>query len=72
MTERLRSIAGGRVVLALEGGYDLDAISRAAAACTRVLLGEAAPGSGPRPPAPGAGRILDAVRAGLQPFWPGL
>jgi histone deacetylase 6 len=72
MTERLRSIAGGRVVLALEGGYDLDAISRAAAASTRVLLGEAAPGGEPRHPAPEAGRVLDAVRAGLRPFWPGL
>ena len=40
MTARLRSLAGGRLVLALEGGYNLDAISRSAAACLRVLLGE--------------------------------
>jgi acetoin utilization deacetylase AcuC-like enzyme len=41
MTERLASLAGGRVVLALEGGYNLDAISRSAAACLAVLLGDA-------------------------------
>ena len=42
MTERLLSLADGRVVLALEGGYNLDAIARSAAACLRVLLGEKA------------------------------
>jgi acetoin utilization deacetylase AcuC-like enzyme len=41
MTERLSRLAGGRVVLALEGGYNLDAISRSAAACLRVLVGDA-------------------------------
>ncbi|MDQ5857013.1 MAG: histone deacetylase, partial [Acidobacteriota bacterium] len=43
MTERVLSLAGGRAVLALEGGYNLDAIGAAAAACTRVLLGDPAP-----------------------------
>ena len=40
MTARLQSLAGGRCALALEGGYNLEAISRSAAACLRVLLGE--------------------------------
>jgi histone deacetylase 6 len=39
MTRRLLDLAGGRVVLALEGGYNLDAIGRSAAACVRVLQG---------------------------------
>ena len=47
MTSRLLTLSEGRVVLALEGGYNLDAISRSAAACLRVLLGEEAPASGP-------------------------
>ena len=68
MTARLRELAGGRVVLALEGGYDLDAISRSAEACLRVLLGE------PAPPASAAGsratRILDRVVDVQKPFWP--
>src|SRR6266542_4811298 len=40
MTERIASLAQGRIVLALEGGYNSDAIAAAAGACTRVLLGE--------------------------------
>ena len=43
MTARLATLAGGRLVLALEGGYDLEAIAKSAAACLRVLLGEAPP-----------------------------
>ena len=40
MTKRLRRLAHGRVVLALEGGYNLRAIARSAAACMSVLQGE--------------------------------
>ena len=40
MTARLATLAGGRVVPALEGGYNLAAISTSAAACLRVLPGE--------------------------------
>lgn len=61
MTRRLRTLAGGRVVLALEGGYDLDAIARSAAACLRVLLGEEAADPEGLPPAAAATRILDRV-----------
>ena len=70
MTERLRSLAGGRLALALEGGYNLDAIARSAAACLRVLLGEPAgePESGE--PTPAATRVLDAVLDAHRPYWP--
>ncbi len=57
MTRRLLSLAGGRVVLALEGGYDLEAIARSAAASLRVLLGEPAPEA--RLPDPVAARDAD-------------
>ncbi|MEX0879115.1 MAG: histone deacetylase [Thermoanaerobaculia bacterium] len=70
MTSRLLPLSEGRVVLALEGGYNLDAISRSAAACLRVLLGEPAPPVGSRPPSPDAARFLDAVSAAQRPFWP--
>ena len=39
----LTSLAGGRVVLALEGGYNLTSISNSFVACTRALLGLPAP-----------------------------
>ncbi len=61
MTARLSTLAGGRLVLALEGGYDLEAIARSAAACLRVLLGEDAPACDAGEPSPAAAAILDAV-----------
>ncbi len=61
MTARLATLAGGRTVLALEGGYDLEAISRSAAACLRVLLGEPAPPEERTAAVDVASKILDAV-----------
>ncbi len=73
MTARLRELAGGRLVLALEGGYNLDAIARSAEGCLRVLLGEPAPAiEAAAGPSPTATRALDAVLRAQKPFWGGL
>lgn len=40
MTKQLMSLAGGAVVLALEGGHDLTAICDASEACVSALLGD--------------------------------
>jgi histone deacetylase 6 len=74
MTEHLRKLAGGRLALALEGGYNLEAIARSAGACLRVLLGEPAPAPDPAMPGPSlaASRALEAVLRAQRPFWPGL
>jgi len=72
LTSRLLALARGRVVLALEGGYNLDAIAAAACACLRVLLGEF---PGPQDfgrPNVLAERVLDQVIRAQRPFWPGL
>ena len=61
MTQRLIGLANGRVVLALEGGYDLEAIAASAAACLRVLLGEAPARVAAGEPVPAAARVLDAA-----------
>src|SRR5207249_3873679 len=66
MTARLKELAHGRLVLALEGGYDLEAIARSAAACLRVLLGETPPPADPRLPSAAASAILDAVRSAAR------
>uniref|UniRef100_A0A671W254 histone deacetylase n=1 Tax=Sparus aurata TaxID=8175 RepID=A0A671W254_SPAAU len=42
LTRQLMSLAGGRVVLALEGGHDLTAICDASEACVSALLGNEA------------------------------
>lgn len=39
LTKQLMGLAGGRVVLALEGGHDLRAICDASEACVSALLG---------------------------------
>jgi histone deacetylase 6 len=70
MTQRVSTLAGGRVVLALEGGYNLDAISAAAAACTAVLLGDVPPPIDPRPPNAVAERVLCELIEKHRPFWP--
>lgn len=38
MTRELMSLAGGRLVLSLEGGHDLTAICDASEACVGALL----------------------------------
>ncbi|KAF7315593.1 hypothetical protein MIND_00074700 [Mycena indigotica] len=43
MTYMLASLAGGRLVVALEGGYNLNSITNSALAVAKVLLGEAPP-----------------------------
>ncbi|XP_006866852.1 PREDICTED: histone deacetylase 4 [Chrysochloris asiatica] len=39
LTKQLMSLAGGRIILALEGGHDLTAICDASEACVSALLG---------------------------------
>jgi histone deacetylase 6 len=72
MTARLRSLAGGRCLLALEGGYNLEAISLSAAASLRVLLGEEPPVLDFGPPSAEADAVISFVLAAQRPFWPGL
>lgn len=43
LTAQLTALAGGRVIVALEGGYNLSSIAHSMAACTHVLVGEALP-----------------------------
>jgi histone deacetylase 6 len=74
LTQKVSSLAGGRVVLALEGGYNLEAIAAAAAACTRVLLGEPPPpiDPGAAPPNAVAELVIGQVLEVQRQFWPGL
>ncbi|MEO8348997.1 MAG: histone deacetylase, partial [Acidobacteriota bacterium] len=72
MTERVLSLAGGRVVLALEGGYNLDAIGAAASACTRALLGDRVSAHDFGPPNAVSELVIREVLETQRPFWPGL
>jgi acetoin utilization deacetylase AcuC-like enzyme len=73
MTKRLATLAGGRMVLALEGGYNLGAIARSAEACLRVLLEEDAAGADvSAAPSLQGSRALEAARRAQRPYWPGI
>ncbi|WFD41757.1 histone deacetylase [Malassezia psittaci] len=70
LTHQLAALANGRLVVALEGGYNLDAISDSALGVTRVLLGDAPPALPSGIASSTAG--VDTVKRALQaqaPYW---
>lgn len=54
-------LCGGRLVVALEGGYHLTVLAHAVSDTCRALLGDPAPGSDPLGPAPRPERAVDEV-----------
>jgi len=69
MTSRLQALAGGKVVLALEGGYALDAIAASAAACLQVLLGDTPEEPDGGMPSPTALQAIAEAKNAQRPFW---
>ncbi len=71
---RLRSVAeatcGGRLVAALEGGYDLDALGASVAAVAGVLLAEEAPRAAFPPPTPAGRRLVQTFGQVHGEQWP--
>lgn len=69
MTHMLMSLANGKVVVCLEGGYNLKAISQSALAVAHTLMGE--PPLRMELPAvsPDAMRMLAKVQAYQAPYW---
>ncbi len=61
--------AGGRLVLVLEGGYDLDGLARSAHACVEILAGAAAPG-GPDTPTRVGDAALGRAVGHYRRYWP--
>ncbi|XP_077298771.1 histone deacetylase 4 isoform X3 [Arctopsyche grandis] len=74
MTKELLQVANGKVVLALEGGYDLPAICDCAQECVRALLGDEPSPISPeelvRPPAQCAIETLQKTIAIQLSHWP--
>jgi acetoin utilization deacetylase AcuC-like enzyme len=68
---RVRAIAGrhaaGRLVLVLEGGYDLAALAASVRACVATLAGDAPPP--PARPAPAVAAVIERVRAAQRDHW---
>jgi histone deacetylase 6 len=70
MLTELMSLAGGKLALVLEGGYNLEVISRCYESCVRVLLKEAAPVSpGPMIASPRAIFAVESAVISQSPYW---
>jgi acetoin utilization deacetylase AcuC-like enzyme len=73
MARRLKRLAaeccGGKLVAALEGGYDLKALADSGRALVEELGREADEPITPAAPAPRALPIIDRARYFLEPYW---
>ena len=69
MTHMLKTLANGRVVLALEGGYNLNSIAKSAHACMSVLLGEAPEIPAILTPSPEAVKTIEKVKNIQAQHW---
>ena len=70
MTAALTTLASGRLVLALEGGYCLPAIAECTLQCARALLGDPLPPLQLEPHVkPSAVETVRAVRWAQAPYW---
>lgn len=74
MTKKLMSLADGKVVLALEGGYDLQSLCDCAEVCLRALLNKQVPAISERllyaRPSQEAVRDLNNVIDVQKTYWP--
>ncbi|XP_056130040.1 histone deacetylase 6 isoform X2 [Lampris incognitus] len=71
ITHMLMSLAGGRVLVILEGGYNLTSISESMAMCTSMLLGDAPPSLATPLPPPhhNAVAAINKVIRCHAPYW---
>eukprot|EP00050_Salpingoeca_kvevrii_P017376 m.64561 g.64561 ORF g.64561 m.64561 type:complete len:468 (+) comp7527_c0_seq1:2-1405(+) len=71
MTHMLQSLAGGKVVVVLEGGYNLRSISHSMAACVGSLLNDPLPPLqlSKRPPLASALKSINATISAHREFW---
>ncbi|TFK85072.1 histone deacetylase complex protein [Polyporus arcularius HHB13444] len=72
MTSMLCSLAGGKVVVALEGGYCLDAIAKSALAVAQTILGEAPPQLEPLVATESGTETIYAVAMEQSKYWKNL
>ncbi|KAL9689864.1 hypothetical protein QQ045_010255 [Rhodiola kirilowii] len=71
MLEKLLDLANGKVVMALEGGYNLKSTANSVLACMKVLLEhKPIPGSLGGYPFQSTWRVIEAVHRHLCQYWP--
>ncbi|XP_011501594.1 PREDICTED: histone deacetylase 6 [Ceratosolen solmsi marchali] len=73
MTHWLSSLANGRVILTLEGGYNVNSIAHAMTMCTKALLGDPLVALEPyQAPSPSAVTTIMNVLETQKNYWPNL
>ncbi|KAL2935418.1 Histone deacetylase 5 [Bienertia sinuspersici] len=73
LLRKLMDFAQGKVLLALEGGYNLQSLANSAHACVQVLLEEKPiTGSSEAYPFESTWRVIESVRQKLSVYWPSL
>ncbi|KAK9669127.1 hypothetical protein RND81_13G111200 [Saponaria officinalis] len=73
LLRKLMDFAQGKLVLALEGGYNLQSLANSAHACVQVLLEEKPiSGSSDGYPFESTWRVIENVRQNLCKYWPSL
>ena len=73
MTHHLSALANGKIIIILEGGYNLNAISLSMTLCTKTLLGDPLPPLAPyKPPIPSAVATIQKVILEHSQFWSSL
>ena len=69
MTHLLKSVAMGKLVLVLEGGYNVQTVTDSVVECISVLLGKPVQPPKIKAPLPSAVQTLDQVKRLLAPHW---
>nr|XP_035966801.1 histone deacetylase 6 isoform X2 [Halichoerus grypus] len=70
LTHLLMGLAGGKLILSLEGGYNLRSLAEGVSASLHTLLGDPCPTlESPGAPCPSAQASLSCALEALEPFW---
>ncbi|MCL7041832.1 hypothetical protein MKW94_006470 [Papaver nudicaule] len=71
MMKKLMDFAKGKIVMALEGGYNLESLADSVLACVKTLLNDKpGPHSQETPASESSWRVIKAVRRELSKYWP--
>ncbi|XP_012923677.1 histone deacetylase 6 isoform X2 [Heterocephalus glaber] len=70
LTHLLMGLAGGKLILSLEGGYNLRSLAEGVSASLHILLGDPCPMlESPGAPCPSAQASISSTLEALEPFW---
>lgn len=73
MTHMLKGLAGGKIMLALEGGYNINAVADSSESCMKILLGRDVPRlARPQPPSHSCLTTIEKVVAIQSQHWKSL